>query len=89
MVVMNKEQFAKLAKSSGYGTPKQIADYIKKNPKTEYTEKDFVKLYETYNMKFRDKDNKSMPSRKTKFTTKNLYDGYTTAFDNYDESDED
>lgn len=42
---MNKEEFIKLAVSSGYGTKGTAEKYVKENDKQEYTTDDFISMY--------------------------------------------
>lgn len=44
---MNKQEFIKLAVSSGYGTQSAAEHYIEQHDKTEYTTEDFIELYHT------------------------------------------
>ena len=44
---MNKQEFVKLAVSSGYGTKASAEHYVNQHDKTEYTTDDFICLYHT------------------------------------------
>lgn len=44
---MNKQEFIKLAVSSGYGTKASAEHYVNQHDKTEYTTEDFIELYHT------------------------------------------
>ena len=44
---MNKQEFIKLAVSSGYGTKSAAERYAETHEKPEYTTDDFVELYQT------------------------------------------
>lgn len=45
---MNKQEFIKLAVSSGYGTKSATERYTEQHNKPEYTTDDFIELYHTY-----------------------------------------
>ena len=42
---MNKQEFIKLAVSSGYGTKSAAEHYTEQHEKSEYTTDDFIELY--------------------------------------------
>ena len=44
---MKKDEFIKLAVSSGYGTKSAAEHYTEKHDKPEYTTDDFIELYHT------------------------------------------
>lgn len=44
---MNKQEFIKLAASSGYGTKSAAERYAETHEKPEYTTDDFIELYHT------------------------------------------
>ena len=44
---MNKQEFIKLAVSSGYGTKSAAEHYTEQHDKSEYTTNDFISLYHT------------------------------------------
>ena len=44
---MNKQEFIKLAVSSGYGTKSAAEHYTEKHNKSEYSTDDFISLYHT------------------------------------------
>lgn len=44
---MNKEEFIKLAISSGYGTRSAAEHYVNQHDKQEYTTDDFIDMYHT------------------------------------------
>lgn len=44
---MNKQEFIKLAVSSGYGTKSAAEHYTEQNDKPEYTTDDFIDMYHT------------------------------------------
>ena len=44
---MNKDEFIKLAVSSGYGTKSAAERYTEKHDKPEYTTDDFIEMYHT------------------------------------------
>ena len=44
---MNKQEFIKLAVSSGYGTKSSAERYTEQHNKPEYTTEDFIELYHT------------------------------------------
>lgn len=44
---MNKQEFIKLAVSSGYGTKSAAERYTEQHNKPEYTTEDFIELYHT------------------------------------------
>ena len=44
---MTKDEFIKLAVSSGYGTKSAAERYTERHNKTEYTTDDFIELYHT------------------------------------------
>lgn len=44
---MTKDEFIKLAVSSGYGTKSAAERYVNQHNKTEYTTDDFIEMYHT------------------------------------------
>ena len=44
---MTREEFIKLAVSSGYGTKSASEHYVEQHDKSEYTTDDFISLYHT------------------------------------------
>ena len=44
---MSKQEFIKLAVSSGYGTKSAAEHYTEQHDKSEYTTDDFIELYHT------------------------------------------